>query len=148
RYRTVENSSFYPIINESFQEKENYQKSTLRRYLLLISILSVFLLVGIVYTYLQMKKLSKIRKELDRTNGILIRLNEDLKNTNNNLFEADHIKQEYIAHFFYLCSSYIEKLESYRNSLYKKAINNQYDALLKDLKSTSLAESELEELYK
>ena len=148
RYRTVENSSFYPIINASFQEKENYKKSSLRRYLLLISVLSVFLLAGIVYIYLQMKRLTRIRKELASTNKQLVDLNKDLKNTNRMLFEANHIKQEYIAHFFYVCSSYIEKIENFRNSLYKKAINNQHDALVRDLKSANLAKTELEELYK
>jgi len=148
RYRTIENSSFYPIINASFQEKENYKKSILRSYLTLISVLSAFLFGGIIYIYLQMNKLSKIKKELDSKNTMLIKLNEDLKNTNNRLFEADHIKEEYIAHFFYICSSYIDKIEKYRNSLYKKAINNQFSELTKELKSTNLAKTELEELYK
>lgn len=148
RYRTVENSSFYPIINASFQEKENYKKSTLRKYLILISVLSLILMVGIAYIYQQMKRLSNIRKELASTNKQLVDLNEDLKNSNHMLGEANHIKQEYIAHFFYVCSSYIEKIESFRNTLYKKAITNQHDALIKDLKSTNLAQTELEELYK
>lgn len=148
RYRTVENSSFYPIINASFQEKENYKKSTLRTYLTLISVLSLILMLGIVYIYQQMKRLSNIRKELASTNKQLVDLNKDLKNTNHMLAEANHIKQEYIAHFFYVCSSYIEKIESFRNALYKKAITNQHDALIKDLKSTNLAQTELEELYK
>jgi len=95
-----------------------------------------------------MKRLSNIRKELASTNKQLVDLNEDLKNTNHMLGEANHIKQEYIAHFFYVCSSYIEKIESFRNTLYKKAITNQHDALIKDLKSTNLAQTELEELYK
>lgn len=148
RYRTVENSSFYPIINASFQEKENFKKSTLREYLLLISILSLMLMIGIVYIYLQMNKLSKTKKELHIKNAMLIELNENLKNTNSKLSESNLIKEEYIAHFFYICSSYIEKIENYRKLLYKKAVNNQYDSLLEDLKSTNLVKSELEELYR
>lgn len=148
RYRTVENSSFYPIINASFRENENYKKSTLRKYLILISVLSVILMAGIVYIYQQMKHLSVIRKELASTNKQLVDLNEDLRHSNHMLAEANHIKQEYIAHFFYVCSSYIEKIETFRNSLYKKAITGQHEALIKDLKSTNLAQTELDELYK
>lgn len=148
RYRTVEGSSFYPIINASFQTKERNQKMELRRYLILISILSLFLIAGIIYTYKQMKRVSKIRKELFITNEKLSKLNKELLQANNNLFESNHIKEEYIAHFFDLCSTYIDKQENYRKSLHKKATNNQLDELFKALKSTSIVETELEELYK
>jgi len=147
RYRTVESSSFYPIINASFQEKERQQKAALRDYLILISILSVVLIIGIVYIYQQMKRLGKTRKALYQTNQQLSKLNDDLQQVNHQLFESNHIKEEYIAHFFDICSAYIDKLESYRKSLHKKAMSNQLESLMKDLKSTDLVEKELEKLY-
>lgn len=147
RYRTIESSSFYPIINSSFQEKERKQKAELRFYLILISLLSCILITGIVYIYVQMKKLSRIRKALSASNQQLSKLNDDLHQANNKLFESNHIKEEYIAHFFDLCSAYIDKLENYRKFLYKKAINGQLDSLIRDLKSTDLVETELEKLY-
>ena len=61
--------------------------------------------------------------------------------------EANHVKEEYIARFFDQCSEYIEKLENYRKSLNAKAKNNQLDDLFKMIKSTTLVETELEELY-
>lgn len=148
RYRTVEASAFYPIINASYQAKERKQKSELQTYLILISILSVALIIGIIYVYKQMKRLSQIRKELYKTNKKLTQLNNDLHSTNNELQEANHIKEEYIAHFFDLCSAYIDKLENYRKSLNKKAANKQIDELYKMLKSTTIVENELEDLYK
>ncbi|WP_345232332.1 DUF6377 domain-containing protein [Olivibacter ginsenosidimutans] len=147
RYRTVESSSFYPIINASFQEKERQQKRALRSYLLLISVLSLVLIAGIMYIYQQMKRLGKTRKALYQTNQQLSKLNTDLQQANDQLFESNHIKEEYIAHFFDICSAYIEKLESYRKSLHKKAMSNQLESLMKDLKSTDLVEKELEKLY-
>lgn len=148
RYRTVETSSFYPIINASYQAKEAKQKSELQSYLVLISIMSVFLIIGIIYVYKQMKRLSRIRKQLYYTNVELHKLNNDLYTANNSLHEANHIKEEYIAHFFDLCSSYIDKLEDYRKSLNKLAANNKIEDLYKSLKSTILVENELDELYK
>lgn len=148
RYRTVEGSSFYPIINASFQEKEKKKKMEFRLYLILISILSLFLIAGIIYTYKQMKRVSRIRAELFSTNEKLSKLNSQLQHANDNLSESNHIKEEYIAHFFDLCSTYIDKLENYRKSLHKKAVNNQLDELFKTLKSTGIVETELEELYK
>ncbi|MDR1091110.1 MAG: DUF6377 domain-containing protein [Prevotella sp.] len=147
RYRTIESSGFYPIINSTYQEKEKFQKEKLQTYLILISILSLALIAGMAYIYKQMKRLSVIRKQLYRTNQELIKLNQDLLDSNNNLGEANHVKEEYIARFFDQCSEYIEKLENYRKSLNAKAKNNQLDELFKMIKSTTLVETELEELY-
>lgn len=148
RYRTVESTSYYPIINASFRALEQEQKAGLRLFLILISLLSLGLIIGIVYSYIQMKRLAKTRKALSQTNQQLSQLNHALRKANENLFEANHIKEEYIAHFFDICSANIEKLENYRKSLHKKAVNNQYNLLLKELKSTDLAENELAELYR
>ncbi len=148
RYRTIEISSSYPIINASYQEKEKKQKNTLQILLTLISLLLIFLAAGLVYIYRQMKRLSMIRKELYRTNLQLGQLNKDLLVANDSLKESNFIKEEYIAHFFDLCSTYIDKLENYRKMLNKYASNRQMDELVKVLHSTTLVESELEELYK
>lgn len=148
RYRTVENSSFYPIINAAFQEKENFKKITLRKYLGLISLLSLILAIGIVYIYRQMTKLRRVRKLLHENNDKLIKLNSDLERTNSSLFDSNHIKEEYIANFFYICSTYIDKIENYRKVLFRKASLSQYEDLMDDLKSTQVVEKELIELYK
>ncbi|MDD3078626.1 MAG: DUF6377 domain-containing protein [Paludibacter sp.] len=148
RYRTIEISSSYPIINASYQEKEKNQKNTLQILLIIISLLVVFLAVGLIYIYRQMKRLAMIRKELYRTNLQLGQLNKDLFVANDSLKESNFIKEEYIAHFFDLCSTYIDKLENYRKMLNKHASNRQIDELVKILHSTTLVETELEELYK
>lgn len=147
RYRTIESSEFYPIINSTYLKKENAQKEKLKTYLILISVLSFALLLGVVFIYKQMKKLSLIRKQLYRTNQELIKLNQDLQDTNSNLEEANLVKEEYIARFFDQCSEYIDKLEDYRKNLNLKAKNNQIDELLKMIKSRTLIETELEELF-
>lgn len=155
RFRTIEISEFYSIINTAYLAKEAKQKKELQLYLILISILSLFLIIAVIYVYKQMKRVSKIRKELYRANVKLTDLNEDISNTNNQLYEvnsqlseANHVKEEYIAHFFDLCSDYIDKLENYRKSLNKRAANNQMEELFKMLKSTTIVENELEDLYK
>jgi hypothetical protein len=147
RYRTVEASTYYPIINASFRTLEQEQKTELRQYLMLISVLSLGLIIGIIYSYIQMKRLANTRQKLSQSNEQLSRLNQALKAANDNLSEANHIKEEYIAHFFDLCSTYIEKLEDYRKSLHKLAAGNRQDALMKELKSTRRVENELAELY-
>ncbi|MFK8303127.1 DUF6377 domain-containing protein [Capnocytophaga stomatis] len=147
RHRAEEGTSFYTIINTAYQQKERKQKKTLQMYLVLISILSLALVGALVYVYKQVKKLIKIRKELRYSNEQLAKLNTDLSAMNRNLQEVNHIKEQYIAHFFDLCSAYIDKIENYRKLLYKKANRNQFDELLKLLKSNTVEEKEIEELY-
>ena len=148
RHRAEEGVSFYTIINTAYQQKEEKQKEILEMYLILISILSLALIGAFIYVYKQVKKLTKIRKELKYSNTQLEKLNTDLSEMNHNLQEVNHIKEHYIAHFFSLCSAYIDKIENYRKLLYKKASRNQLDELLKLLKSNTVEEKEVEELYK
>ena len=148
RHRAEEGVSFYTIINTAYQQKEEKQKEILEMYLILISILSLALIGAFIYVYKQVKKLTKIRKELKYSNTQLEKLNTDLSEMNHNLQEVNHIKEHYIAHFFSLCSAYIDKIENYRKLLYKKASRNQFDELLKLLKSNTVEEKEVEELYK
>lgn len=155
QFRTLLMSEVYSIINTVYLEKEAKRKTELQLYLLCISILSVFLIAAVIYVYKQMKKVSRIRAELYETSQELAKLNkeitetnEQLQETNSQLSESNHVKEEYIAHFFSLCSTYINKLENYRIILNKKATAKQFDEIYKILKSTTLVDNELEELYK
>lgn len=147
QFRTKESSEFYTIINSSFQEQEKFQKTKLKRYLGLISTLTLILIFITLYVFWQIRKLSKIRKELKYINKELKRLNEDLHLSNSNLAEANHVKEEYIAQFFNQCSKYISKLENYRKDLNEMAKKKQFEELYCVLKSTTIVDEELKELY-
>lgn len=154
QFRTTQLSAFYTIINTAYLDKEAERKSQLKVYLFSISVLSVFLLVAIAYVYKQMKKVTRIKEELFVTNEKLAQLNKEISSTNEQLnernaelSESNHIKEEYIAHFFDLCSTYINKLEGYRKELNKKVSDKKLEELFKMLKSTKVVDNELEELY-
>ena len=121
QFRTTQMSKFYSIINSIYQAKEAKSKSKLQHYLILISVLSLFLVLLFIYVYQQI---------------------------HTQLTDSNIIKEQYIARFFDLCSMYIDKIEDYRKSLNKLAQNRQIDELYKQLKSTSMMENELDELYK
>lgn len=148
QFRTTQMSKFYSIINSIYQAKEAKSKSKLQHYLILISVLLLFLVLLFIYVYQQIHKLYRIKEELSRTNGRLMQLNDELHEKNTQLTDSNIIKEQYIARFFDLCSMYIDKIEDYRKSLNKLAQNRQIDELYKQLKSTSMMENELDELYK
>lgn len=161
RLRTYEISQIFPIIDSAYQENISRQKSELVRFLILVSILSLFLIAAVAYVYRQMKRVARIRKELYRTNVKLNKLNTDLQDTvtqlnrvnrelskvNTELSEANQIKEAYIGHFLDLCSTYIDKLEKYQHALNKKAMDRKLDELYKMLKSRTMIDNELKELY-
>lgn len=147
RYRTIENSSFYPIINSAFQEKEQARKKQLTGFLYTISIMSFLLLLVLIIVYLQMKHIKKARKHVSDVNQELQLLNAELLKVNKDLQETNLIKEEYMAQFFELCSSYIDKLDHNRKSMLKKLSNKQYDELNKELKSQDYIKTELDDLY-
>jgi hypothetical protein len=155
KFRTLMMSEFYSIINASYQEKEAQARKQLEYYLYLISILSLFLAGAIVYVYRQMRKVSKVKEELSvsgeklqELNAELQTVNERLSDFNKQLHESNRIKEEYIAQFFDICSSYIDKLDDYRKKLNKKAMSRQFDELSEILKSSSVTDDELNELYR
>ncbi|GHT10272.1 hypothetical protein AGMMS4956_01360 [Bacteroidia bacterium] len=153
-FRAIELLLDYSIINAAYRDMEAKQKSTLWFYLILIGLLSVSLVVAILLLYKQMRKRSKVRKKLFVANQTLremnqssIHANKELHKVNAQLSESNRVKEEYIAHFFDLCSSYITKLEDYRKSLNKLAMNNKREELMDALKSTTLMDDERKKLY-
>lgn len=147
RYRIIEGTLFYPIINAAYQKEIDDQRKKLIVNLVLISILSLILIGGFVFIINQNKTLKNIKTQLSATNAKLRELNTHIHNQNLALSESNHIKEEYIAQFFDMCSSYIEKIDTLRKTVLKKATSNQTQELINSLKSTSLIEKEIAELY-
>ena len=155
QFRTLRMSELFSIINTAYSEKEGAQKKELKNYLILITLLSIFLITAIIYLYRQMKKIFRIKEELDRSARKLFSLNQEIRETNVclseinvKLSEANQVKEVYIAQFFDLCSTYIDKLENYRKTLNKKANEKHLDELFKMLRSNSVVNNEVEALYK
>ena len=161
RFRTYEITRIFPIINSAYQDKVVSQQVKFKIYLLLVSILSVFLVIAIIYVYRQMKRIARIQRELYRTNIKLRKLNEelqesneklhhlnnDLGNVNRKLSETNLVKEVYLGKFIDLCSDYIEKLDSYRRNLNRIAGSGKLEELYKALKSTSHIEKELSDFH-
>lgn len=155
KFRTLMMSEFYSIINAAYQKKAEKNKKQLQIYIVSVSVLSGFLIILFFYIYRQMRRLSKIKKELSESAQELQKLNSDfqtaneqLKVFNEQLNESNNIKEEYIAQFFDICSSYINKMEDYRKKLYKKAVSRQFADLTNVLKSNDIIDQELYDLYR
>ncbi len=147
KMRMTEGAQLFSSIENSYQMKLNEEKNRFLYLLILTGIISLLLMLGIVYIYMQNNKLSAVKKNLARTNSQLNNINEVVIHINKELSEANALKETYITQFFCLCSLYVKKMETFQNSLNKKAMDRKTDELFQLLKSKDLIYSELKELY-
>lgn len=154
RLRNVQASKMLPVIDRSYQLEKEMQRRKLQTFLWVISFLSLFLILTIAFIVRQMKKLAKARREVLCANNELLKLNTELleanhqqKQMNDSLRESNCIKEEYIGRFLGLCSTYIDKLETYQRMLNKKAASGKLEELYKTLKSSQFIDDELKEFY-
>lgn len=150
RLRSWQSADVLSLIDKTYQAMIEKQNDRLQQNLLLITALLVLLIV----IYRQMKKLADARNHLQVANGQLNGLNEELRqmnsclsSTNIELSESNQIKEEYIARFIKLCSTYINRLDAYRRMVNKKVSAGQIAELLKITRSQDALDEELEELY-
>jgi len=154
QFRISQVSEFYSTVNEAYQIYEEQSRNRLQNILILLGVISGALVISVVFIFQQLRKIMKIRKDLSETNEKLKGLNSalseanmQLNSNNEDLSRYNTLKEQYIAQFFNLCSGYIDKIGEYQRSLYRLAMNKKYDELTKSLKSTSVIDGELEELY-
>lgn len=135
RLRIVQISEKMPVIVEAYQKKVESEKDKLLFALVGISGLALFILLLLFYLYKQIKLVRNSRQELKEVNGKLNLLNHQLQ-------DANHTKEEYVGVFIDLCSTYIDKLDKYREMVKRKVIANQFDELYKTVSSTRTIEAE------
>jgi len=140
RLRIVQISEKLPIIVNAYQEKSEKEKSKITFALIVISLLSIATIALLIYVYKQMRLVKKNRKEVQQ-------LNLELGEINSKLNEANHTKEEYVSLFIDLCSSYIDKLDKYRETVKRKLIAKQIDDLYKMVNSTRNIEMELDDFF-
>ena len=140
RLRIVQISDKMPIIVKAYQAKSENEKLKITFALIAITILSVITIGLLMYVYNQMRIVKKGRSELHK-------LNDELNNLNQKLNESNQTKEEYIGLFIDLCSSYINKLYKYRETVKRKLIAKQVDDLYRLVNSTRALETELDDFF-
>lgn len=154
RLRSWQSADVLSLVDKTYQAMIEKQNNRLEHNLLFISALSALLIIALVYIYRQMKKLAVARNRLELVNAQLNVLNDELRqinaclsSTNMKLSESNQIKEEYIARFIKLCSTYINRLDAYRRMVNKKVASGKIAELLKITRSQDVLYEELNELY-
>lgn len=148
RFRTLEISETLPIIVAAYDKKVTKEKESLKKSLILISLLSVILIVSLLFIYMQLKKLSQARRRIKDMYEEVKTMNTELNELNKVLSESNLVKEEYIGSVFNLCSTYIDKMEAYRINVNRKLKTGKIDEALRVTNSTSLISDELKEFFR
>lgn len=132
RHRQLEIGHILPIIEKERMNIIEKQKDRITNYSLFISVLLIILLGAFFIIWKQLHDLNRAKKEIQKVNE--------------NLTEADKIKEEYIGYFFSLNSEFIEKMEAFQKYVKKKALEKKYEDLATIPKNFNV-QKEREALY-
>ena len=131
RLRNVQASQLVPRIIGAYQAKQEKNYRSLRTLIIALSVLALLLVAGVIalaLLYKRYRRLSESRKLInDRLNDTV----SELATTNEQLFERNKIKEQYLGRFLTFSSFLIDK-----NELRRKAMNRlAKEGQLKELKS-------------
>ena len=154
RMRKNQSANILPLVIRAYEAKQREMQSQLKWLIVVISALAVGLVVAVFFIIKQLRTVSRSLCLVSITKDKLLKLNEELqqtnatlKSTNTALSESSCIKEEYIGKFMELCSNYISTLEQYRKMLYHYAASGRSEDLHKALRSTSIVNNTLKEFY-
>ena len=124
RLRILEILDTFPVVNEAYLEKKQQQQRVITGVLIAISLLVVSLIFAIFSVLKQKKALQQAQTDLAYANGqlnevnrTLVEYNEEMKRQNQLITETSYLKEAYITQYMDQCSSYLEKMESFRKRL-------------------------------
>ena len=124
RLRILEILDTFPVVNEAYLEKKQQQQRVITGVLIAISLLVVSLIFAIFSVLKQKKALQQAQTDLAHANGqlnevnrMLVEYNEEMKRQNQLITETSYLKEAYITQYMDQCSSYLEKMESFRQRL-------------------------------
>lgn len=139
RQRKIEISSMLPVIASAQLSSVDEQRKVWFNYSAGLTVLAI-LIVG--FSIIIVRQLRKLKA----AESVIRDANSNLQEINHKLLEADKIKEEYIGYYFSNNSNYIDKIESFRNSIDQKLQNRKVDDI-KVLVNTINPHHEREELY-
>ncbi|MFI3239815.1 MAG: DUF6377 domain-containing protein [Bacteroidales bacterium] len=126
RLRTMQISRNIPLIAGAYSKKIENQQRMLLLTVIVVSILSICLIIAIILSIRQMRKLNIARLQLN---------------------EANSIKEEYMGRFLDLCSIYMERLDNFSKMVSRKASAGQIEDLIKLTKSSKFSEEQHKKFY-
>jgi len=130
RYRMYESSITLPDIDKDLYELTKRQKDELFVAIIAIIVIFIALSVSILFILKQNKRLKTSKILIEEQNQSLTAINQNIKEINKELFDANNIKDTYLGQILSNNSTYITKIENLVQLIERKIKVKQYDDIL------------------
>ncbi len=154
RLRSFEILQILPVIDQAYLKMREQKRTNMIYFTWIAIFLSLFLLLSLFFNQRQKRKLKWANAEIHAKNQQLRDVNVQLHKRHDQITEentqlsfSNQLQEEYIGRYLKLCSSYIGKMDQYRQTIHKKAAMGSKEDLLKLLKSKDLIDQELQSFY-
>lgn len=117
RKRTWDVTPVLTVINNTYRQKAEQARHRLTAIVALVITLLAVSLSLLLYVQHKRRQLAEAQQKIAESNRRLRSTIAELHRTNAALHESDRVKDRYIGEFFAMCSSYIEKLDSFRSKV-------------------------------
>ena len=129
RHRKIQVGTILPIIEEEKLSLVESQRKSLLVYSITATVLSAFVVLFIIISLRQLRKLRLAKQAIDQANCVLQDTNRQLQEKNDKLNEANRIKEEYIGYYFNINSEYLDKIEKFKKAIEKSVTAQKMDQI-------------------
>ena len=136
RLRLMQMGRIAPQVMQLYDEERSQTQRLTNAILIIISIVSLLLIAGIFYTLKLIRKNRAAHRQILEMNKTLSQQNETISFINNQMKEANRIKEEYIGRFLELNSIMIERGERRLKLFNRLARERKLEELYAELKAT------------
>ena len=136
RLRLMQMGRIAPQVMQLYDDERSQTQRLTNAILIIISIVSLLLIAGIFYTLKLIRKNRAAHRQILEMNKTLSQQNETISSINNQMKEANRIKEEYIGRFLELNSIMIERGERRLKLFNRLARERKLEELYAELKAT------------
>ena len=136
RLRLMQMGRIAPQVMQLYDEERSQTQRLTNAILIIISIVSLLLIAGIFYTLKLIRRNRAAHRQILAMNKTLSQQNETISFINNQMKEANRIKEEYIGRFLELNSIMIERGERRLKLFNRLARERKLEELYAELKAT------------
>lgn len=136
RLRLMQMGRIAPQVMQLYDEERSQTQRLTNAILIIISIVSLLLIAGIFYTLKLIRRNRAAHRQILEMNKTLSQQNETISSINNQMKEANRIKEEYIGRFLELNSIMIERGEKRLKLFNRLARERKLEELYAELKAT------------
>lgn len=155
RLRQLQISSFFPHIEKAYNERTDLHMKAMTSLIIVVTCFLLILISLLIFIAKRQRdivavqnKLKASNAEIDERNKELLAINSKLSQLNNQMLEADIVKQEYIALFLSILSENINTTRQYKNHVLKNIRQGNTKLLVDEIESLPTIDEDITEFYK